>query len=466
MFDPFISHFGGSSTNAAEPYHPDVIALGSQPLPRTVYLMLYSFTALFLLAIGWLIFGKLDRVVEANASLVSKLNRQTVRAPATALIETVNFRVGELVNVGDELVRFDSRLNKGGLDLLKKKLEMLRLEKKRILAEIEFLNGDINFNLDIGTSDSEFARYQLSLFQSRVEEVKIRRKMDDKEMSSIVLQMELMDDQLRLIDTEVQYLRRLAEKAKFLAQTQGGKNKVDEALMRVSAKERDRVILLLDRNRLESRRNSIIDSTNAYVIGRKAQLQDRLSVVLAEISENMEAVSRLEVVVSRDRVLSEISGIVVSSVQVTTGSVVQANDVLIEVMEKHGDQNLEIEAQIAPQDAGWVQEGMHVDFSLASLPPTRHGTLSGVVVRVANDANGSRLFTSSVATEQATAPRSFRASIKIEDNNLKDVALPQGFKLVSGMAGTAEIKVGTRRPYEYLLDEVFSGVSTVLNEKD
>jgi hemolysin D len=125
------------------------------------------------------------------------------------------------------------------------------------------------------------------------------------------------------------------------------------------------------------------------------------------------------------------------------------------------DAALEIEANLANKDVGFVHSGQDVEVKVETFNFTRYGLLHGTVTTISRDvvapdaaAPDRRDRNSDPALARTDEERQARQPTYVAHIALAQTGIEteQGFtRLESGMAVTAEIKTGRRRVIEFLL---------------
>jgi len=147
---------------------------------------------------------------------------------------------------------------------------------------------------------------------------------------------------------------------------------------------------------------------------------------------------------------SSVDAIVQAVSKVSVGSVMQSGQQFITLVPT--DAPLEVEANIAGRDNGFVHVINPVAIKFDTFPYSQYGMAEGIVRVVSPDAFNAqaeaRNPTSAIPATTTTEPF-YRSRISIDKMGLHDV--PTGFQLVPGMPVTADIKVGRRTVLKYLL---------------
>ena len=117
------------------------------------------------------------------------------------------------------------------------------------------------------------------------------------------------------------------------------------------------------------------------------------------------------------------------------------------------DGNLELEAEISPENIGKVNVGAPVRIKLTAYPFQKHGTLNGVVRNISED---------TLAKQEAGHNiKYYRARITVSGklHGVKD-----NFRLIPGMEAQSEIKCDKRRIIEYILYPLIKALDETARE--
>ena len=138
------------------------------------------------------------------------------------------------------------------------------------------------------------------------------------------------------------------------------------------------------------------------------------------------------------------------------GSVVREAETLFVLVPR--DEKLEAEVDVAGKDVGEIAVGEKARIKFDAFPFQKHGTASGVVRLISEDA-----FSSEDKDEQPShAPLFYRVRVELTDTKLR--AVPEQFHLIPGMALTAEMKVGQRSVVSYFLYPLLRGLDESIRE--
>jgi hemolysin D len=157
---------------------------------------------------------------------------------------------------------------------------------------------------------------------------------------------------------------------------------------------------------------------------------------------------------------------VLTVAKVSVGSVLQSGDQFITLVP--ADAPLEVEANIAGSDDGFVHVGDPVAIKFDTFPFTQYGLGHGTVRTISADSftgqdeQRSKFGAMSVPVPSGSTEPFYRSRIAIDRTELHGV--PDGFHLVAGMPVTADIKVGKRTVLSYLMAKVLPVASEGMRE--
>jgi HlyD family secretion protein len=146
--------------------------------------------------------------------------------------------------------------------------------------------------------------------------------------------------------------------------------------------------------------------------------------------------------------------IVLEVAQRSIGSVMKEAEALYTLVPL--DSPLEAEVSVEGLDVGHVETGAEARLKLEAWPFQKHGTLFGKVRTVSDDS-----FTPDPKKDSQQRPY-YKARVEVTSADLRNV--PRSFRLIPGMAVTAEIKAGERSVLSYLMYPLLRGLDESLRE--
>ncbi len=431
-------------------FHSPTAALTVAPVrgsaKGTVWVVVALIAACF--AAGGLI--PIDKVVSAQGKIVAEQATSVVQPLETAIVRSINVREGQSVKKGDLLARLDPTFAVADATALTSSVASLQLEVDRLTAEATSTQFSPR---DAGP----MALLQTAIFTQRRSERAFKMEGFTQKISSLQTQI------ARAMADTAAYTERLK-----LAQNVEGKRKeladlgVGSQLNLLSA-----IDLKVESQRLrdtaQAQATQGARDLQALMAERDGYDQSWRSQVIQELTEQSrklsDAVENLNKAVRRRQLVemrAEHDAIVLNVARgASVGAVMQPGEQLMSLTPL--DAPLEVEMNVAGNDAAFVQPGNTVTVKLDSLPFTSYGYLEGAVRIVSPDsfvsnpeqpARGVQQSTPAAASGQAF----YRGRVTIDENKLHDT--PAGFRLVPGMPVVADVKVGKRTVLSYLFSRV------------
>ncbi|MBK3734749.1 HlyD family type I secretion membrane fusion protein [Azospirillum brasilense] len=421
---------------AINDFQGEVAEITGQPEPNGARLVLWSFTGMLVALVVMASVMKLDRVVSAQGRVVSQAPTIVVQPLETSIIRNLNVRVGQTVQRGQVLATLDPTFSSADVAQLER-------QASKLAAEIARLNAEAKNAVFAAAADDPDMALQESIWRFRQAEYTAKLANFDQRMAT--LQATIKNNQtdaehfrsrLRIVG-EIETMRRTLEKN----QTGSRLNSLIASDTRVET----------ERN-LSNSENTIRTAGHdleALRAEREVYIQQWRSTLLTDLSTRQVDLERVREELAkaqkrRDLVeLRAVDDAVVLEVgKYSVGSVVEQAQPIYTLVPLNA--KLEVEAEIAGLDQGFIKPGDPVQVKLDAYRYVEHGMAKGVVKTISEDSFTKR-------EDQSQAPRPFfRARIELTDVTLRDV--PADFRLVPGMPLTADIVVGERTIIAYLVE--------------
>ncbi len=285
----------------------------------------------------------------------------------------------------------------------------------------------------------QFARWQLAIFKQRQEYYRERMKYFEETLSQISATKKAKEDNLKKQKERLDTFKKLEEMFEVLHKKHAASLK--ELLeLSISRIEMEAAISQVDNEllELEHRRGSILAEKNSFVQEWRNSISENMVSVDRNLTslrkEHDKAAQLIEYVYLR----APCNAVVHEVAPFSPGSAVREAETLITLVPLDG--NLELEAEIPPENIGKVNVGAPVRIKLTAYPFQKHGTLDGVVRNISEDTLEKQ--------EGGHGIKYYRARISVSGqlNNVKD-----NFRLIPGMEVQSEIKCDRRRVIEYIL---------------
>ncbi len=398
----------------------------------------------------WATNAELDIVSVATGEVTPSTNVQSVDHLEGGIVRTILAKEGDRVVAGQPLIELEQTQSGADVQELKIRLRSLLAEISRLRAELAGKEKP-EFPPALVKAEPELVKQAMSMFQSRknrklgqvraqedairqreleIKEVQARRESARKSLNLITEQIEISEKLLaKELTNRMLHLNLLKEAADL-------RGRIDEA---EAALPRLRAALG------EARAN--MDTIRATF---REEAQTELDKATREMEELSQRIRKSEDSLNRTTLRAPVDGIVKTLHVVSVGGVVKAGSTVVDIVP--ADDRLIIEAQLPPQDIGYVRAGQAAKVTLASADAAKFGDLRGTVDRVSPD---------TLVTEEGRPFYKVRISTDksfFEDGKLR-------YDLFPGMQVVASIQTGSRTIMEYILDPLIGRMQDALRER-
>jgi len=396
-----------NSNDTVIEFLPDADEIERRPLPRLARTTLYALASMLVIFLIWATFFKVDRVVVAHGRIITPLPDIVVQPLETAIIQSIDVQVGQVVKKGQKLATLDSTFAEADQAELKSHIEKLN----------ETIAG-LRAALDTNKHDQQILETRVKSLQ---EIENMQEKLVAQQFGARVHLLEARDKRLEV------------ERDMDLA-----KNREQELKRQLAASEAEKSAFDL------TWRQKMMEDLLATSHDRDAQSEQLLK---ADRRHKL-----VTLVAPTDSVVLEIA-------KLSQGSVVREAETLFTLVQL--DTTLESEVQIDSIDTGYVKVGDTARLKLDAFPFQKHGTLTGKIQTISEDAFRRDNQGNPSLLAQGT-DAFYLSRITFGKSKLKN--MPEQAKLLPGMTLTAEIVVGQRSVISYLLWPLGKAVDESIGE--
>ncbi|WP_024513438.1 HlyD family type I secretion periplasmic adaptor subunit [Bradyrhizobium sp. ARR65] len=419
----------------AREFQSEARQVDEQRPPASERVVLYMLVAVIACGITWASIAKVDRIVVAQGKLVTTAATIVVQPLETSVVRTLNAKIGDVVQKGDPLAALDPTFSMADAAQLRGKIASLDAQIARLNAEIadkpyapELIDDEARLQLAIWTQHVGKYRAKLESFDKQISETEARiaTKTADHEALKprLVIARELENMRRELfkkeVGTKIAYLDAQAQRMQI---------------------ERDMQLAANECLELQQTLNRLNADKAAYV----AEFRQQLGEDLVQARRDRDAAAKqLEKAARRNEVTvleAPADAIVLDVAQRSVGSVMKEAEPLYTLVPLNSP--LEAEVLVEGRDVGQVKTASLTKVKLEAWPFQKHGTLEGEVRTLSED-----VFSPDPKKDAEARPH-YKARIKLTSAELRNV--PDHFRLIPGMAVTAEIKSGDRSVMSYFL---------------
>jgi HlyD family secretion protein len=410
-------------------------AVIATPLPVTAQYSNVIITAMVFSAILLSAFMKVDKIISGTGKLVSTAPTVVVQPFVTSIVDSINVSEGQIVHKGDILATLNPTYAAADLSAL-------TAQEQSYAAQVAELQAQENGTPYIPDPSNPASVLQLQTYNQMVGQYKFT--MDDYAQKISALQTNIagFEEQARYYQQRLAIASNVEGMRKNLQQLQVGskldtlaatddrvniQSELSNAISSADASRRDLASQEAERNSFDQQWKATVSQQLATAINNLTEAQQ--SLAKDRLNEQL-----VQLTAPRD-------SIVLSVAKVSSGSVVQSGDLLMQLVPV--DSSFQVEADITGDDSGYVHPGDKVNIKFDTLPFLQFGQAQGTVVTVSPDSLNPQDGQTGAPTVPGTVTTLYyRTTISLDELNLHNT--PPGFHLVPGMPLTADVKVGTR----------------------
>ncbi|MEM7172438.1 MAG: HlyD family type I secretion periplasmic adaptor subunit [Pseudomonadota bacterium] len=403
---------------------------------------------------AWSVFAKLDGAVVATGAVTVESNQRTVQHLEGGIVGKLHVREGQFVDRGQLLLQLDGTIVTGQLRIVEQQLTELLARESRLRAEQADL-GAVSWHPDLSNfvtdvQNNEIIHGQKLLFEARkqarneeqdVLQTRIHQLND--EINGLSVQVTANSEQIRLIQQELDGLRKLyerghvpitrilllerqyhelkGEKGAFLSEIAKAKNRIGETRIEIN------------RGRSSFREEVIAEMRDVNI-----QIKELFEERLTTLDQNR-----------RLRVVAPQAGYVLGLAAHTEGGVIQAGQAIMNIVPENDE--LVVEVHVEPKDIDKVALASSTRVRFSAFNQRTTPEIEGKVVRISGDR---------IISETDQLPY-YLVRIGIEKPELKRL---NNLDLVPGMPVEALIRTGERSFLSYLLKPVLDAFSRSFRE--
>ena len=431
------------------PAQLELIETPVSPLPKyTVRIIM----AIFVVALLWSIFGKLDIVAVAGGKTVPGGRTKIIQPLEAAVVKAIYVKDGQHVEANQLLIELDATGTTADSQKASDALISAGGSKARyqsLLSAIDSGQQPKTFIIDgadkaVVDTENRLSRSEYSTFVAKRAAQNSALAQREAELATTRTLIVTLAETATIAKTRVSEVEKLLEK-KFISQ----QDYLQVKQVSISADQN----LAGQRGRIAELQAAITtqrQERDALVADFRRQLNDGLRQSSEQVAQFGSDASKAQ---RRDDLMqlrAPVAGTVQQLAIHTVGGVVTPAQPLLAVVPE--GEALEVEALVLNKDIGFVKEGQQATIKIESFPYTRYGYLEGVVETVSHD-----------AMQDEKLGLVYQARVRLKKSTL----MIDGVKvnLSSGMALSVEIKTGKRRVITYLLSPLQQHTEEALRER-
>ncbi len=436
--------------------------------PTNARIMLWAMLIFIVVAVFWASWAQLDKVTVGGGKVIPSGQLQVVQNLEGGIVKEVLVAEGQLVIEGQQLLLIDDTLFQSNYRETAQELAGIQADSTRLHALLNavIVNDDVvksNWRESVTVDESTLA------FDKKFEDentrlvLRQRAEYADK-LINLSNQLQLLGQQINQKEQELievnARVRNLRTSFDFAAKELSITRPLAEegVVPRIELLKLERQVNDTKRELTSSQLqipllDAAIQEAVLKRIDNALKFRSDLQAELNETDDRLAAVSESRVgladKVKRTVVLSPVSGTIQKIHVNTRGGVIQPGMDLVEIVPS--EDNLLVEAKIAPQDIAFLRPGLNAVVKFTAYDFTRYGGLNGELEHISAD------------TEEDEEGNSFylvRVRTKVNQMGTEANPLP----IIPGMTTSVDIITGKRTVLDYLLNPVLHARSNALRE--
>jgi hemolysin D len=433
-------------------------ALVAAPVPRAARGTIWAIGCMFAACLAAMGLIPIDRVVTAQGKVVSQTSTMVVQPLETSIVRSIDVREGQQVRSGDVLARLDPTFAAADVGALQAQVSSLEAAVSRMQAEVEErpfqysgLDPSLSLQAAIYAQRESERRSKLEYYRQKIDGLTstVARSATDatafRERLLVAQDLEAMRKKLEALQVGSRYNSLLATDSRLEIE-----RNLSTAIETGEMAKTDHAAMTAERD--------------GYVQNWRAQIAQTLSDEARKLSDARESLNKALLRRQLVELRADRDAAVLTVAKVSEGSVLQPGEQLITLVP--ADAPLEVEANIAGHDDGFVHVGAPVAIKFDTFPSSQYGLAYGRVRTISADSftaqDSAKTRSGSVPVNPGNTDPFYRARIILDDMKLHGV--PAGFHLGPGMPVTADIKVGKRTVLAYLLGRILPVISEGMRE--
>jgi len=438
---------GTAPTWRATEFLPAALEIQEAPPSPIGRAVLWTIVALFTSGVLWATLGWTDIVATAQGKIIPSGYSKVIQPYETGVITAIHVQDGQIVKRGEVLIELDSTQNRADQNRAANEYQAARIDAVRLRALIA---GRSTFEAP-ADGDAQHVLLQRQLLRDQVAEYQARIGTAQHLIDQRKAGLEQTKENIRRLEATVPMETERAAAFKKLLEHDAA-TKLD--FLQAEQQRIDKTQELAgQRQKLHQDQSALSEAETNYralVSEFQQTKQAELSLLETKASSLVQDVTKAGQKADLQRLTTPIDGVVQQLAVHTVGGVVTPAQELLRVVPQ--DHPVEVAAQVANKDVGFVKNGQIVEIKVETFPFTLYGTIPGKVLSVSDDAAPIE----KVGLVYPTRVSMDRSTIQVEGRHVN---------LSPGMAVTVEIKTGQRRVIEYLLSPLLKSVKESIRER-
>jgi len=425
-------------------FQADALVIANRPLPLAIRLGVWLPLVLVALALVWASLARTDVVVRSGGKFVTNLSTVVMKPLDRAVIKSIDVKLGEVVKKDQVLITFDPEINQAEADRLTSEIAALEAQLKRLESEFK---GE-----RFVCRDEQFSKWQQAIFGQRQKFYDEKMKYYDSSIGQVDASTKSKADSLAKQKERLAHMLEIEKMYENLHKTRAValKEYLEVQISRMGM-EATNDQLENDILELKQRRCSLMAEKQSFIQDWTNKISEDMVTVDRNLVSTRKQYDKQRQLLEYVCLRAPCNAVVHQIAEFSPGSGVREAEALITLIPI--DDDVEVEAEIRPDDIGKVTVGAEAQVKLMAFPFQKHGTLKGIVRTISEDTFDKPMGGVSV--------KYYRARLSVSG---KLRLVPPEFRLIPGMETQCEIKCGRRRVIEYVLYPLIKAIDETADE--
>lgn len=433
-------------------FQSETAEVREDPEPAQLRLTLYALAGLLIALLAVAAFMRMNRVVTSSAGLIVTTEPTIVlQALDPSIIKSLDAQEGERVKRGQLLATLDPTF--AAADVGAATAQNASLEAQIARAEAELAHRDFGPLLGT-TAEGAYMALQSAYFIQRKGQFEAQLLAYNEQIAQNKATIRKLKDDLDHYEDRVKISQEIESMRASLAASQYGSRlnlltATDQRLEILRTQDFDRNGLVESEHQLAS----TIANRDAFVQQWTGQVSQELVTARNALDTARQQLTKAAKHQDLVRLEAPEEAVVLKLAKLSVGSVLKEADPFITLAPLRSP--VEAEVHISAREVGFVRPGDSATVKLDAFNFVEHGSASGAVRWISEGA-----FTQD-DNGNSVEPY-YKARVALTTMEL--TAVPDSFRLVPGMTLTADINVGSRSVFMYVLRGLIRGVSEAMRE--
>ena len=453
MAQALAARSSAQSLQVVRQWQSEVDAIAEAPPPGRARSAVWLLALMIVTLIGITPFVTVDRVVSSSSGKVVPVEAlSTFQVLDPSIIKSVDVREGQTVTKGQLLATLDATFAKADVSQLRQQLAGLNAEVARLTAE----------------QDHQLLRFPAGGDPDAVPSETLQASLFGQRAAEYAAQMRSYDEKLKTTQATIAKLQndvdRYASRQEITQQIEGMRDTLFKsgASSRLSLLQANDARLEMQRT-MENQRNALAESRHQLAsieADREAYVQKWLgdvseSLVKARDERDKAVSGLLKASKHQDlvRLVAPEESVVLTLSKLSVGSVLKEGESFMTLVPLRS--TMEAEIHIGSRDIGFVRPGDPVSLKVDAFNFYEHGAAQGTLSWISEG---------SFSTDEGEHPTDpyYKARVTITSLNFSGV--PASFRLIPGMTLRADIAVGHRSLFRYIMGGFVQGTGEAMRE--